>query len=226
MTARITLILCFYLVTCGCATNRREQNILAEPSGVPRAVETTPGAVASPVDTSTSVAAMSHFFGAYQIRKGDTLLAIARRFHDSDTLEDIQKRNHISNPSLIREGRTLYVRYGATKISESHGNAVVHLSVGEVTSPERMDFVAEAPSGEYISGQRFDGMARIYSARQGIPFDFTGAQLSIVVHPTSSSVFAEVTYSTGLGAPVLILYFDKNASVVRHEVAIMVCGNH
>jgi hypothetical protein len=87
-----------------------------------------------------------------------------------------------------------------------------------------MHVTIELPNGAMFSEERFDGKARIYCAREGIPFDFTHASASLVVCKPTSADSASIFYFSGVGSPTLTVFFGNTGEVVRHETGVARCG--
>ena len=93
------LVIAVSLAACGGASASPTPPPSAQPTQAPvQTPEPSPSAVATPVPSVTS----------YVIRKGDTLIAIARKFHI--TLKALRAANPgITDPTLIQIGQKLVI---------------------------------------------------------------------------------------------------------------------
>src|SRR5262249_25119220 len=111
---------------------------------------TTPPTVATVVTTTTVP------FTAYRVKAGDTLTSIARQFRVSES--SIVVLNHIANPDVLAEGRTLRIPPPpplSLTVKPREGTAA---RASELTLPgaqpnEPVTFEVHSPSGTFTGPQ-------------------------------------------------------------------------
>lgn len=74
--------------------------------------------ISSPDTEQSEIVPTDEFTTRYVVRAGDTLGKIAARYKQTDTLEQIIKRNKITNPNKLSVGQELFI--STVKISSTN----------------------------------------------------------------------------------------------------------
>jgi LysM repeat protein len=97
---------------------------------------------------------------AYVVKRGDTLSAIARRFHVA--ISAIESENHLANPDVLTAGATLRipnappVKLAVEPAIGPHGRVfTIHLT-GAIPS-EQITFAIDSPTGRYSGAPHVAG---------------------------------------------------------------------
>ena len=132
------------VVLAGCSTSKR---------GQPRVSSTTTSTTRPTVATAPTTTTVPST--TYVVRPGDTLSAIAHRFHVA--VSDIVARNHLANPDRVPAGQSLVIppapplTLHVTPVKGQPGESFVFTLTGAMPS-ETIKFTIASPSGSYTGG--------------------------------------------------------------------------
>ena len=118
------------------------------------AATTTSGAAPKPTTpgptTTTTLPSIT-----YQVRRGDSLIGIANRFHEP--LSTIMRRNHIANQDHLAEGQKLVITpfAGVALVvtpPQGRPGRAFHFALRGATPGETITFKIDSPAGSYTGG--------------------------------------------------------------------------
>lgn len=142
-TSRLTVVAISVVLVAACSTGSSARRV--SPS-----VSSTVASTTARASSSTTIPAI-----AYRVKRGESLTAIADRFHVS--VPAIVRRNHIANPDRVPEGRVLMIPPAppltliVRPVRSAPGQAFQFTLNGAKPS-ETITFEIESSAGKYRGG--------------------------------------------------------------------------
>jgi LysM repeat protein len=139
---RLTTLVVPVVLIAGCSMGSTARSVATTTS---RPTPTTPGPT-----TTTTLPSIR-----YQVRRGDSLIQIANRFHEP--LVAIMRRNRIANQDHLAEGQTLVITPFAglalvVTPPQGRPGRAFHLALRGATPAETITFQIDSPAGTYTGG--------------------------------------------------------------------------
>jgi len=156
-----------------------------------------PSTTTRPVSTTTTVP-----FTKYTVKRGDTLSAIAHRFHVSSA--DLERINHITNPDFLHEGDTLLIppatplKLTVTPVSAPQGQSFA-IRLKGAQSGETITFEVTSPKGKFTGPPHVADFHGSVSAEYVTSISDATGTYKVVAHgdqgTTAQTTFAVVANS-------------------------------
>jgi LysM repeat protein len=140
---RLTSVVLPVVLVAGCSMGSTGRPVATTTSGATLTPTT-------PRPTPTTLPSIT-----YQVRRGDSLIQIANRFHEP--LVAIMRRNRIADRDHLAEGQTLVITpfAGLTLVvtpPQGRPGRAFHLALRGATPAETITFKIDSPAGTYTGG--------------------------------------------------------------------------